>query len=204
LIATGFSFRSFLANYSFNKARYYFNDGAYNLLFAEKWYKVGEFFDPNSREVHYQLARIFFLEGKFGIAREMIEEELRRFSDFKRSYYVLGLINGYDGNFPEAITDFEEFLKWKPSSWAAQNDLAWVYFQVGDFEKVLLLADSGLKESLENPWLLNTKGLALHNLDRKEEAKEYFERATKEAEKLKPEDWGAAYPGNNSAFTLRG
>ncbi|MFH1990604.1 MAG: tetratricopeptide repeat protein, partial [Patescibacteria group bacterium] len=204
LIASGFLARPLLAEYALSKAVYYFNGGAYDLSAAEKWYKVGGFFDPNSQAVHYQLARIYFLQGKFDIARKEIGIELQNFPNFKRSHYVSGLINGYDGRFQQAIGDFEEFLKWKPSSWAAWNDLAWVYFQLGNFEKVLSLADSGLKYNPDNPWLLNAKGLALRNLDKENKAKEYFGKALKEAEKLGVEDWKMAYPGNDPALSAQG
>lgn len=192
------------ANYFFFIGNYYFSPKAYNLNYAEKMYQVAIKTNSEMPGVHYQLARIYFLRGRFDLARDTINREIEKYPEFKRSLYVRGLINGYDGKMQEAADDFTEFLKWKPSSWAAHNDLAWVYFQVGDFDKVLSLADDGLKYNPENPWLLNTKGLALYNLDRKEEAGEYLTRALEETEKLSPEDWKAAYPGNDPRFSAQG
>lgn len=196
--------RPALTKYALGKADYYFSDASYNLESAKRWYQVGRFLDPSSQAVHYQLARIYFLQGKFDIARKEINIEIEKFPDFKRSYYVRGLINGYDKKFAQAIGDFNEFLKWKPASWAAHNDLAWVYFQIGDFLRVSALADDGLKYNPDNPWLLNTKGLALYNLNKKEEAKEYFVKALAEAGKLGIKDWQTAYPGNDPAFASQG
>ena len=196
--------RVFLSQRFFTLGNYYFSEKAYNLNYAEKIYKIALQINPEMPNVHYQLARIYFLQGKFYVARDMIDREIEKQPDFKRSFYIRGLINGYDGKFQEAIGDFEEFLKWKPSSWAASNDLAWVYFQKGNFEKVSLVADNGLKNNQNNPWLLNTKGLALYNLNKKNEASEYFKKALIEAEKLGVQDWGKAYPGNDPAFSAQG
>lgn len=196
--------RVFFSQKFFVLGNYYFSEKAYNLNYAEKIYKIALRINSETPGAHYQLARIYFLQGKFKTARNTINGEIEKQPEFKRSFYVRGLINGYDGKFPEAVADFEEFLKWKPESWAAHNDLAWVYFQVGDFDKVLALADDGLKDNPKNPWLLNTKGLALYNLKRKGEAKEYLTKALEETEKLRPEDWKMAYPGNDPQFSAAG
>lgn len=107
------------------------------------------------------------------------------------------------------MRDSSLFDKWldfscRQNEWAGYNDLAWLYFQLGDYEKTLSVSESGLQNSSDNAWLLNMHGLALHNLGRSEEAKEYFDRAKKRVDTLTPEDWGRAYPGNDPAIYAEG
>jgi hypothetical protein len=48
-----------------------------------------------------------------------------------------------------------------------------------------------------NPWVQNTYGTLLLNLERKEEAKQAFLKAKELVEAMSPESWGIAYPGND-------
>lgn len=189
-----------IGNYFFEKGNYYFSVGAYNLNKAQKRYEWALKIYPQAQGPHYQLARIYFLKGDFGHALDEINIEIKNFPDFKRSHYVRGLINGYAKNFPAAITDFEEFLEWDSKSWAAHNDLAWIYFQKGDYKKAEEVSRRGLGFSSDSPWLLNSLGTALLNLGKKQEAKTAFEAALNEAKKLTPSAWQKAYPGNNPAI----
>lgn len=184
-------------NLAMQIGNYYFGGGAYNLPTAERAFKKA--LEINSRALgpRYQLSRIYFLKGDFSRAFIEINTEIKNFPDFKRSYYVRGLINGYAKNFPQATSDFEEFLKWDSQSWAAHNDLAWIYFQTGDYKSAERISREGLKWNPDNPWLLNSLGIALLNLNKKTEAKDVLKKALIEARKLKPLDWQKSYPGNN-------
>ncbi|MCX6702909.1 MAG: tetratricopeptide repeat protein [Candidatus Wolfebacteria bacterium] len=169
----------------------------YDLAKAQTLYEWALGIYPQAEGPHYQLARIYFLKAGFSRALNEINTEIKNFPDFKRSYYVRGLINGYAKNFSEAAADFQEFLKWDPKSWAAHNDLAWVYFQAGDYENALKVSEEGLKWSPGNPWLLNSSGVALLNLGKKKEAEAIFAEALAAVQKLSPDDWKKAYPGND-------
>jgi tetratricopeptide (TPR) repeat protein len=199
-----FFLKNNIAKMAFQVGEFYFTEKHYNLFLAKDFYRVALLIDPEIHGAHYQIARVYFLGGAFDIARDEIDFEIKVNPEFKRSYYVRGLIDGYDMDFIAAISDFEEFLKWKPQSWAALNDLSWVYFQIGDYEKVLELAGKGLEFTPSNPWLLNTKGLALYNLGRKDESKIYLAEALKESKRLSPEEWKVAYPGNDPNFSSIG
>ena len=204
LIAVGFYFqvsiRQGIANSLFNKGNYYFSAEAYDLDKAQNRYEWALKIYPQAQGPHYQLSRIYFLKGDFNYALDEINIEIKNFPDFKRSYYVRGLINGYAKNFPQATSDFEEFLKWDTGSWAAHNDLAWIYFQTGDYKNAEKISRAGLEQNPDNPWLLNSLGTTLLNLGRKSEAKKALESALKQTEKLTPADWQKAYPGNNPAI----
>ncbi len=201
LIAIGFYFqkpiRQGIADSLFNKGNYYFGSEAYDLGKAQNKYEWALKIYSQAQGPHYQLARIYFLKADFSRALDEINTEIKNFPDFKRSYYVRGLINGYAKNFPQAISDFEEFLKWDEKSWAAHNDLAWIYFQTGDYENAEKISREGLQWNPDNPWLLNSLGTALLNLNEKKEAKNAFKKALAGAQKLTPSDWQRAYPGNN-------
>ncbi|MDP2655313.1 MAG: tetratricopeptide repeat protein, partial [bacterium] len=93
--------------------------------------------------------------------------------------------------------DFKEFLKWKPDSWAGHNDLAWIYFQEGKYKEARDTALSGLAIAPNNPWLLNSLGVALLNIGDKTGAKDAFTKALEILKTMNEESWGSAYPGND-------
>lgn len=176
---------------------YYFGGGAYDLSKSEEYYKKALLINDSLKSLHYQMARVYFIKNELSSARYEIDKELELHPDFKRSYYVRGLINGYDDKLKEAENDFVEFLKWNKESWAGYNDLAWIYFRMGDYKKVLATADNGLKYYPDSVWLLNSKGVALLNLGQKKEAKTVLIKALYIAENMDVGEWGIAYPGNN-------
>jgi tetratricopeptide (TPR) repeat protein len=179
---------------------FYGKGGLYSPEFAEKYFKETIALDPEYPRAHYQLARVYFVIGKFSEARKEIQKEIALYPEYKRSYYVKGLINGYTGRLNEAIADFKQFIEWKPDTWAGRNDLAWIYFQKGDFYNAYLAAEEGLLFSPNNPWLLNTVGISLKNMNNEEEALKAFEKALISSQTLTEQDWGAAYPGNDPSL----
>lgn len=185
------------AKLEFAVGNYYFGGGAYDINKAEEYFKKAIEFDEKLPGVHYQLSRVYFLRSDFYKALLEINKEIELHPDIKRSYYVRGLVNGYSGRLSDAEADFKEFLKWKPDSWAAHNDLAWIYFKEGDYKKSRDTALAGLMYSDMNPWLLNSLGVSLLNLGDKKSAKETFLKALSVLETMSPESWGSAYPGNN-------
>ena len=176
---------------------YYFGDGTYDLKKAEGSFRDALALDPHLERVHYQLARIYFMNSNFPSALAEIDTEITLFPDFERSYYVRGLIYGYANEPDKAIADFKEFLRWKPESWAGHNDLAWVYFLKGDYKNSAATAREGLTYAPNNVWLLNSLGVALLNEGNPAEAEKSLTAALSVANKMTPEDWGRSYPGNN-------
>ena len=126
-----------------------------------------------------------------------MNKEIELYPEFEKSYYMSGLIAGYQGNFNLAVSSFEKFLTFKPESWAGWNDLAWVYFKKGDYEKVKEAAENGIAAAGENVWLNTSLGVALLNLEEAEMAITVLNQAKIMAENMTPEEWGMAYPGNN-------
>jgi tetratricopeptide (TPR) repeat protein len=181
----------------FEIGNYYFGGGAYDTQKAEKYFRAALALDPNMEGPHYQLARINFIHSDFNDAASEINKEIELHPDFGRSHYVRGLIYGYSGRLLEAETEFRKFLNWKPDSWAGNNDLAWIYFQEGKYAEALEVARAGLAITPNNPWLLNSLGVALLNTNDKKGAKEAFIGALTFLNAMTEREWGAAYPGND-------
>ena len=188
-----------MGNYHFGGSKEF-----YDIEKAERAFKRAVLLDPAFPGAHYQLARVYFIKGDFYSAITEINKEIALYPDFAKSYYMKGLIDGYSGNLGLAAKDFEEFLKYKPDSWAAHNDLAWAYFRLGDYEKVKEVAANGLRYSPNNPWLNNSLGIALMNLGEKEAAKVALLRAQQAAKQLTVEQCGSAYPGNDPRIYEQG
>jgi tetratricopeptide (TPR) repeat protein len=183
----------------------YFGDGAvYDIKKAEAAYTRAIELQPDFLEAHFQLGRIHFIGGRFESARIEMSTVLRIDPEFKRAYYMQGLISGYKGDYDDAIWGFSEFIKRDSFNWAGYNDLAWIYFKQGEYEKTRDTAAAGLKQAHGNPWLNNIYGTALLNLGEKEAARKALETALQASERMSPSDWGRAYPGNNPALYAAG
>lgn len=182
----------------FQKGEYYFGGGAYDIDRAERYYEIVRRISNDTYPgARYQLSRIAFIKGELAKALLEINAEITQYPNFKRSYYVRGLIYAYQKNFVLAEKDFLEFLSWKKDSWAGWNDLAFVYFSQGDFDRAAAAAWSGLALFPENVWLNNSVGAALLNKGDFWRAVYYLEKAKEGVMRMSPLDWGAAYPGNN-------
>lgn len=199
-----FSFRTRLttegAGILVNRGNYYFNGGAYDLGKAASAYEWALMMNDKSSLVHYHLARVYFVQGKLEAALREINEELALQPDFGKAYYVRGLVYGFMKRPDEAIRDFKKIIELgqlSETSWAVYNDLAWVEFQKGDFAAVEKTAKEGLARYPDNPWLLNSLGLAELNLEKKKNAQVTLENALNLAKKLTEEDVRRAYPGND-------
>lgn len=190
---------------SFAIGESYFGHGkTYDIKKAEAAYIRAIKLRPDFLEAHYQLGRIDFINGRFLSALDEMNTVLRLDPEFKRAYYMYGLISGYKGDFDQAIWGFGEFIKRDDFNWAGYNDLAWIYFKKGDYQKMKEVAEKGLEQAYHNPWLSNIYGTALMNLGEKEQARENFQIALEETEKMTPEGWGRAYPGNNPKIYAAG
>lgn len=187
---------------------YYLNgdgDNVYDLEKAREYFNLALALDPNVPGAWHQLARMDFLEGSLYNALEKINKQIEIHGEnFMPSYYVRGLIYGYVKQFKKAEEDFLKLLEWDSKNWTAYNDLAWIYFQTGEYEKAKKIARRGLEANQDNPWLLNILGISLLNLSSKKEAAGILEKALEKAKNLTEEDWYKAYPGNDPTIARAG
>jgi len=184
---------------------YYFGGGVYDLDKSERAYKKALRAEPGILWGHYQIARIYFVEGDFRRALEEIDKELEVNPENLRSLYVRGLIYGYRnsaGDLERAAEDFSRFTAWAPSEWAGYNDLAWILSKAGRYQEAkeaIQNAFASAPNATNNPWLWNSLGVAELNLGEYKNAERSFERAIELAGKLSLADWRRSYPGNDPA-----
>ena len=153
---------------------------------------------------HYQLSRVYFIAGDQVSALKEINKEIEYYPDFSRSHYIRGLVYGYSNQLDLAVLDFKSFIEKNPTTWAGYNDLAWIYFQQGDFQNSYSAAIDGLKQAPGNPWLLNSVGISLKNMGNVVAAKVAFTTALQNMNALTANSWGKAYPGNDPDFYQKG
>jgi tetratricopeptide (TPR) repeat protein len=188
----------------FNQGEKYFGKDNYNLVRAEKYYKTAIFIDSKYPVVHYQLGRIYFLNGNFNQAIAEFDEELSDNPTFRQSYYMRGLTYGYMQDYEKSISDFKKYIELAPYEWAPYNDLAWVYLIKNDYQNAENIVLEGLKTDHRNSWLLSNLGIARLNLGKYELAKENFLLAKQYSEKLSASDWDKTYPGNDPKIAESG
>lgn len=177
--------------------------GEYNLAASETYFRRALLLSSREPMIHFNLARILFLRGRFNEALRLTHKEEKLNPSLHRIYYLRGLIYGYDKKFPEAVNSFLEFNRRQPDTWAGHVDLAWIYFKQGEYAKVKLVLEEILPTQ-NNAWLQNAYGLALLNLGEKEKAHNAFLEARAFASRLTPARWGVAYGGNDPAFYVEG
>ncbi len=172
------------ALYNINLAQFFFWSATKSL--------VGE----APQYAHYQLSRVYFIKGEYELALVEAEKEIESYPENWRTHYIIGLTLGYMNREEDAIEAFGKFLEHKPESWAARNDRAWLQFRIGDIDGALETIEpvAGMKN---NPWVQNTYGTILMNLDRLDEARQAFVQVNVLMSQMTEESWGRAYPGND-------
>lgn len=181
----------------FDIGNYYFGGDHYDIREAEIYFTKTIADDGAFPQAHYQLARVYFLNGKFYSALREVNREIALYPDFNKSYYIKGLVLGYAGDLPGAVEGFKEFIARDDFNWAGWNDLSWAYFREGDYVDARNAAREGLLRAEGNPWLLNSLGVALMNLGDDVVARAAFSQALDHLNAMTPEDWGRSYPGNS-------
>ncbi len=182
----------------FALGEYFFQSGdTYDVHRAQYHYTEATRLDPRLLGAHYQLGRTYFILGYFDKAyAAVVSEELLR-PEFGKVHYMKGLIAGYMKNFELAELEFKKFIEYDSFNWAGYNDLSWIYFAQGNYHYAEATAREGLIHAAGNPWLHNAVGVALLAQDRGAEALPHFKEAQKGFQKMNPDQWGIAYPGNS-------
>lgn len=173
-------------------------DLPHSLFLADVSYRAALAIDASVPDAWHQRARIAFLRGDFEESKRMINTQIALHGDsFMAAYYIRGLVYGFNKEYGPAIEDFKHFLTWDPDNWAANNDLAWLYFSQGRFEETKTQASRGLEANPGNAWLFTMRGMARFNLGERKEALADLLEARVAAERLTEDAWRKAYPGND-------
>ena len=180
---------------------WYFTSGqAYDLHKAEVLYARAMALDPHMYLAHYELARIYFVQGDLTKATDFINQELQINPYTLRPLYVRGLIELAQSNLPAAEDDFTRFVAWSPGEWGGYNDLAFTLAKEAKFaesEAVLKQALKKVPDAEANPWLWNGLGLAQLNQLRYTDAEASFEKASVLAHTITLVQWERAYSAND-------
>lgn len=196
------------AQSSFVCGNYYFgvyDVSRYDINRAEYYFAKAIEIDSTTPDAWHQYARIAFLKGDYLSALHRINRQFEeRGDELMAAYYIRGLIYGYAKNYPEAEKDFLKFLEWSPNNWAANNDLAWIYFAQGKFKEAEELSALSLKRDPFNPWLLMMHAMSAYNLGDVETAKKELQLAKLASEGMTEERWIHAYPGNDPEIAKEG
>lgn len=188
-----------ITNFLMDKGNDYLYGLAYNPVKAERYFRWALLLDPEIWHGNLELAKAFAIQKKFEDALEAVNREIAHDSRFSKAYYVRGLIYGFGGQPENAEDDFKKVLEIvpddaDPTKWAAYNDLAWTQFMQGKYEEMEETSRTGLLAYPDNTWILNSLGLALLNLGKREEARHFLGKALSGAKKLTNEDVIRAYP----------
>lgn len=172
--------------------------------------------DENNPDTWFLLGRVLFVEGRLQDSANAYRQAIHLDSQNEQAYYGLGLTNGYLKDYKSAEFDFLQYLKiieikkangnyttYPTGHWAGYNDLAWVYFLQGNFQKSEEISRSALMQ-YSNPWLLNMLGSSLLNQGKRTEARYYFQMAKIYLENMTAEQFGEAYSGDDKVWHAQG
>jgi tetratricopeptide (TPR) repeat protein len=189
-----------IGTHFFGKTPYLYNVNLANFFFKQSAYPI---LGKPVPYAHYQLSRTYFIKGDLSLALVEAKKELDVFPENTRTYYIIGLTYAYLNMEEQAIAAFQTFIEWKPESWAARNDKAWLEFRIGDIDAALETI-SPVTHLTDNAWVQNTYGVLLMNKGRYLEAKLAFANAKAAADKLTETEWGKVYPGNDPRIYTAG
>lgn len=205
LFLTFFRFQTNILNYVGEKLFLVYHQNSLAIFTLEKVSKK-DFY------TNFLLGRLYFVEGNQYKSITNYNLSIEKNPDFKQSYYGRGLSYGFSNSifYPEAISDFSKYIEIDNKefektgqhaygAWAGYNDLAWIYFMQGEFEKSENVSRDGLKIA-NSAWLLNTLGATLLAQKKCSEAKIYLQLANDEMKKISVEKFGEAYSGDNPNF----
>ena len=190
------------ADLALQEGNFYFGGGAYDLAKAQRAYRLALALKPGVLWGHYQLARIYFVEGRMPEALAEIDAELAANPANLRSLYVRGLIEMTQVNLAAAETDFTRFIAWAPLEWGGYNDLAFVLAKEGKYresEVAVLDAFAKVPHGEQIAWLWNSLGVAQLNELHYTQAATSFTKAAALARQLSVADWRRAYSGDDPA-----
>src|SRR3989338_1539336 len=181
------------------------NASAYDVDRAAYFFGKAADSDPTFPYLYHELARIAFLKGDFEAAMALIDMQIAQMGDSApNSYYIRALIEGYKGEYAASAKDYEYFLQFHPTNWAANNDYAWVLLKAGRAQEAKLATARALEWFPDNPWLLNTYATALYETREYTEALRAAQKASIAVAKLSESEWLQAYPGNDPRIANSG
>lgn len=189
-------------------ADYHFDSGyeqeVYDIERADRLYQMALRYDATAAWLWYQRARIAFLRGQHERALQYLDIHQQLPDANQQAWYMRGLINGFLDRNEAALEAFLQFYEQDQTSWYIHNNLAWIYFKQGAFNKMREITATGLSLHPKNPWLLMGNAMAWHNLGSTATATARLQKARTVVNTLTADDWSSTYPGNDPAVATAG
>ena len=134
-------------------------------------------FTPEDQAIiHYKYARALRDKGEPAQAVEHYTRSiaLKRTAD---TYQHRAIAHYDQGDYPEAVADFDEALKLKPQSAEALNNRAWTYYKAGDADRALEDANRAIQLDGSKAYIWDTRAHILEELGKTPEAIRDYRKA---------------------------
>ncbi len=168
---------------------YYYLSSLNNASARDLILKAVEYSDKiNIKEQIYIRSREASISGKDSLAMEYLGKIIKQYPDEKRALYQLGMYEYQYAGPQQAIVLFEQVIGIDPLDTRTLNELAYMYNNVGEFDKAIETANRYIKISPDDANPYDTRGELFAKNGKLDEAIESYEKATS----IKP-DFGNYY-----------
>ena len=106
--------------------------------------------EPNNFQAKFDLAVINFDEKNYDVARKLFEQITQK-EDNPKAFYCLGLMEGLNGNFSNAINNFLKAVKKEQSNSTYHFELAKAYAELGWFKEAEVCVRKSIELGAKSP-----------------------------------------------------
>ena len=143
------------------KAKTALNNSDYKL--AIKYYNKALEFNADSVSAQINIAVAYFLKKEVDKAKELFEKINLNHPNNLKVLYNLAVITKSQEDFVSAIKYFEDYRKINKQDIVVNTELAEIYYQLKDFEKVINLSSEPVVSAEEKMQVLKAKSLVREN-----------------------------------------
>jgi Tfp pilus assembly protein PilF len=98
--------------------------------------------DPDSAVAAYERVRAYGVVGEYDAAFAHARQYRAKYPADTKMLYTEGLIYGFAGNFKKSQELLSAYVATPASKWQSRLDLAWAYYQDGEYAKAKVLLDA--------------------------------------------------------------
>ena len=132
---------------------------------------------PQSADLCYDLADMYFSCGYFKEAKRISFQCLRMDTSYLSAYILLGMLESRKENDEEAVQWFEKALSLEPDNPVVLNELAYIQHLNGNDDACMELLEKAVQEAPDFPDAICSLGIVYFYQSQFEEALKYFDRA---------------------------
>lgn len=120
--------------------------------------------------IYHGLGYGYYATGHYSQSIEACTKGIQLNSSVKGCWYIRAWSKMSLLQFAESIVDFKKYIELAPGEPSGYSDLAWAYYQKGEYNAALIEIEKALQLAPENSTLIERKVLILNKLGKKEEA----------------------------------